>query len=990
MQALQGNFSYLLNSRLGSGGNLENDRQHLVQQQKLCRARARKFLLETNRRRKALDERRRQWDIQEQRLRENILQQRRQQVQDATQRFQRAHLPPSHRYRQTVRKNAANIEEALSQIQGSFSWYTQNSSALSSTNTRSCPLSTKPPTDSKSSHRQALSAVEAYTKLLQEQCTMEEEQQDHSSEGSQLSDSCVSESLSSKDSLENEDSNQSTLSPESSYSSFFFDIDKPGRRDDLRPTSVPTSVSAMMLHDQIQSPPKQEKQEDSKWTNNDRVVPKTSRLSPEKQTPTIDNPLTLKGCDLLKTLSRPFHGDSKHFHAKYLINSDNLLAKNKAEVLYTGEEALLDSGSQMIHDCSQSNYPSAQCVPSSSENDVLFQTATKTSTANNHPKDVACFQTEKEAFHLSSENDAFAPINNLNKVSNLMCKTEKPINTAPPSHTSSSNIQSEREKCDGPKEEDKRIPISLASSHSVCDVRFLKGILKTRSKYTSDDLCLCDSERLMLAKHVAIAIRDSIELTRAKTKDVAVSNTMKKKLRWFDEVHPEKEAKEQNTAKQDRDAWYSLSRPTNSPKDHHPSLTVEAGPSKPGPRMTPVGSAGYHFTKEAWTDVGVQVNLPQEPADEVKALRTGARTAGPRVPRRNRNARAVGGLVSLRTRKGTVMRPQSATEVSQIAKAQGKIMVPRPPPRTEPTEENPACVSKTPYGSSHPSINYRQALVTEEAPCKNHPVEIFSPHKHHSVAADSTAMYTTAPHSNPCPVCSFSDINVKGSPSSEHPETHNNNDSNSSRGTVNEKGLYLHSTPTDEEILQLWHGVRSALNTKDAKPVVKKPALESRRVCRKSCAEQSREPPGSGGSRRLLHSSQVTNQNTELIRPGPRTCNTVSRNEGCESAAQLHMAEVHPEGFVWPSQTAANMEKAQTPERVQQGLTNLSLEEKRIMLSLDRLNHQLYCFRELQGGRTGNNGHLFNGTPFPKDGKVSSNHKLRASSANQLHFQKKM
>ncbi|MEQ2255982.1 hypothetical protein ILYODFUR_019473, partial [Ilyodon furcidens] len=143
MYALQGHFSYLLNSGLGSDGNLENERQHLAQQQKLSKARARQFLLETNRRRKsvyvfalALDERRKQWDIQEQRLRENILQQRRQQVQDATQRFQRAHLPPSERYRQTARKNATNIEDALSQIQGSLSCYTQNPSVLSTTNTR--------------------------------------------------------------------------------------------------------------------------------------------------------------------------------------------------------------------------------------------------------------------------------------------------------------------------------------------------------------------------------------------------------------------------------------------------------------------------------------------------------------------------------------------------------------------------------------------------------------------------------------------------------------------------------------------------------------------------------------------------------------------------------------------------------------------------------------------------------------------------------------
>ncbi|MEQ2203588.1 hypothetical protein XENOCAPTIV_001119, partial [Xenoophorus captivus] len=63
------------------------------------------------------------------------------------------------------------------------------------------------------------------------------------------------------------------------------------------------------------------------------------------------------------------------------------------------------------------------------------------------------------------------------------------------------------------------------------------------------------------------------------------------------------------------------------------------------------------------------------------------------------------------------------------------------------------------------------------------------------------------------------------------------------------------------------------------------------------------------------------------------------------SAAQLQMAEVHPEGFVKQNQIVAIMERAQpqSHERVQEGLTTLSLEERKIMQSLERLNRQLYC-----------------------------------------------
>lgn len=71
---------------------------------------------------------------------------------------------------------------------------------------------------------------------------------------------------------------------------------------------------------------------------------------------------------------------------------------------------------------------------------------------------------------------------------------------------------------------------------------------------------------------------------------------------------------------------------------------------------------------------------------------------------------------------------------------------------------------------------------------------------------------------------------------------------------------------------------------------------------------------------------------------------------GLESAAQLHLAEVHAEGLLEERDIVAAMETAQTqrPGMVQQrsqqqGLSTISLEEQKILLSLDRLNHQLYC-----------------------------------------------
>lgn len=70
------------------------------------------------------------------------------------------------------------------------------------------------------------------------------------------------------------------------------------------------------------------------------------------------------------------------------------------------------------------------------------------------------------------------------------------------------------------------------------------------------------------------------------------------------------------------------------------------------------------------------------------------------------------------------------------------------------------------------------------------------------------------------------------------------------------------------------------------------------------------------------------------------------------SATRLHLAKVHAEGLLEERDSVAAMETGQThrpgmvqERRKQQGLTTLSLEEQKVLLSLDRLDHQL--LREL-------------------------------------------
>ncbi|CAJ1065009.1 centrosomal protein of 126 kDa isoform X2 [Xyrichtys novacula] len=985
MQFLQDNFFYHSDSRLGAGGGLEKERQLLVEEQKLSRARARKFSVETNRRRKALEERQKQWDKQEQRLRENVLQQRRQRVQDATERFQRAHLPPSQRRRQSIRRNVPNIDDALNHIQGNL----QQSSFLSSSSSiyRSCTPSPKPPTVSRHAHK-ALSAVEAYTKLLEEQnmtCSNDgqqtektpEKQQDPSPQDGRLSDCCYSESISSKDSLENEDPNHSTDNLQSSYSSFVLDSEKSNQEKDSfkQKDSFPTSdltpfFSMMLLGDNTPqtrklSEPRPGKQEED--SDNNMLASKASWGF--TSTPKTESRPALLNPDLL-ALSEIMSADRERFRINFPQNSpnENIITISKTPPDDTALRSLCPQQEALKN-------PAATETLLPAKNNVLLEDPTQPNISLHYSRtERDLLQTHKENPALSSKIEASASINNLNKVSNLEPKTEKSINTAllllPP--TGLSNIQSDTLKCLKCSEEGATDPPAPAGTSP--SVRLIKGILKKPSRCMSGDTtCTYGSGHLIFAQQVAQAIRDSVELARAKSNYAERNGGVKKKLRWFDEVNEGKEEKKADLFKQTNTKSPNGPESKNPSEDHQLSPASVSGASRLGPSVTPSALTSYHFTKQAWTDVGVQVSLPHKRADEVKAPRSSTRTGGPKVPRRERCARTVTGPVSSRARKGTVIRPQSATGVCQIAKTQGKMMIPRPPPRMQSPEreEKPPYITKSPYyGVDHGSVNSKQTLAVEQALYRD-TSEGFSssPYTHHVIQTDSTVMYTPLQPSYTSPV---SEVNAKGAPGSGHQDTQG---CSRRRGTVyNEKGLCLDCTPTDDEISQLWYGVRSALASKDAKNMLSRPVPESEKGARKPCAEPSRQPPVSG-NRKFPQPSQPAKQTA-----GPTRSRTSTHN--------VAFPGLDAEGRLEDRSTVAAMETVQTlrpgtvQQRSQQGLTNISLEEQRLLLSLDRLNHQLYCVRDHGGPTIGMQGLVLIGAPSTKEVRVTNHHRRRSSSAN--------
>eukprot|EP00075_Anas_platyrhynchos_P034453 XP_027323706.1 centrosomal protein of 126 kDa isoform X4 [Anas platyrhynchos] len=154
------------------GWDLEEERWALKEDQKLFRSKAQKYLIETNRRRRAFEERWKQKEEKEQRLRDKVLQQRRIKLQEATERFQRAHLPAS-QHKQIVQTKAAfQLEEALEQIKGSVltsGLYlpSRNKTTFRATDDTSSSSASR----NGYSHQEQISAMVGYDNTMQESST---------------------------------------------------------------------------------------------------------------------------------------------------------------------------------------------------------------------------------------------------------------------------------------------------------------------------------------------------------------------------------------------------------------------------------------------------------------------------------------------------------------------------------------------------------------------------------------------------------------------------------------------------------------------------------------------------------------------------------------------------------------------------------------------------------------------------------------------------
>lgn len=145
--------------------------------------------------------------------------------------------------------------------------------------------------------------------------------------------------------------------------------------------------------------------------------------------------------------------------------------------------------------------------------------------------------------------------------------------------------------------------------------------------------------------------------------------------------------------------------------------------------------------------------------------------------------------------------------MSPISITDGRIITPHRPPRKELVGEKMTSIIETSYGMNHPGC---KPVLTLEQTLKNSSKDLLLPYSHHVIRNDQHALDTQLPSLYTCPI---SWGNIKGNTSSGLQETQG---CSRRRETIgDEKCLCLDTSPTDEEIFQLWEGIRSALDTKE-------------------------------------------------------------------------------------------------------------------------------------------------------------------------------
>lgn len=1033
----------------------EEERRALQDEQKIIRQRAQKLSVETNRRRKALEDKRREEELKEQRLREEILQQRKIKLQEATEKFQRAHLPPSQRRRTAYvanKKPNPKLEDALRQIQSTLSstfYYMSNHRSPTNPRSSDSPSSTSSIGTSAWSKRQEPGPKLAFEGVYQEKAFIQfdsdqlyfqnklqeaqrllEEQhlnniQNFHQEVEQLEHS---ESLSSLDSLEeglntNEENDTVQELPIDTLHRALLEISstvKSGNHYTNQSNSGLNSGKSSPEPNQVMPDILREQNLSVKeWHRSDAEQAVTDTTSHNGSSYASFSPTRE-----INHFSEIPIAEEKTGYPDMGYRESTTVVVRPSKAWATPDPTPRETTQALMQ---QNNKDMVQCHGISIKPIMTQPLATPivvplsgSSASNCLPNsDLKQSQHIHEIHLTNSVSDAMASSSN-SQFHRVKSDLIKPIessnqNTPLQGYLSSPNLVSnikagvmreekEDQKKSGHSQDDPDVVLPMfyikarTNSAGKEGHRLLKSILKKGSKYEKGyNRTLGIGKLFQLGEKSSDGLRDSVELAKEKEKN------KNKKLRWLDETDKILDNKEVPRTIRNLEANLKpqLEPPAAGNFMEHVlvptvSITDQVGPSTGTPSS--VYSTGYHFTKQAWMATkGEEINS----VGHTHAIRAPPK-AKTKIAKRLKSAKSPS-VVAYRNRRGVIIRPQSATEASKIAKTQGKVMVPHPPPR-------------------HAMDNNISEAITET---KGQPANINISQVNHLNNVVQSPSHGLTRDAMPSKTLSRSLGNLIAAQQPGPPDAENATKSlltlNSDRVSAlqeslpvsakrkpvyGENGLRVDHTPTDEEIALLWKGVRSALSHKNStagdfhpgdlpsnlqtrpnlshvvidggtlhnwktfsrangfsSPFVngyvtlprRRQIVDNNENKRKALLEQRKGRPCSSGWRpplsQNLHSVKISpipsTQEPAQVHPSSASV------EVSESTAQFMLAENLVETSATDGEILAAMQTLQANKQnfrshksPNTGHTALSIEEQRLLQSLDRLNQRLQSVQD--------------------------------------------
>ncbi|XP_073518235.1 centrosomal protein of 126 kDa isoform X2 [Phyllobates terribilis] len=1006
--------------------DLEEERQALLEDQKVIRQRAHKLSVETNRRRKALEEKQREEEQKEQKFREEVLHQRKLKLQEATEKFQRAHLPPSQRRRPayTIHKRPTpSLENALDQIQGSIPstyYYFSNHRSPNSTRTTDAPSSVSSLGHSTWPRKQQAAAKLDLERIFQERSAVQVDSNQlyfqHRLEEAQrlLEEQHLSnlqnfhqevEQLARVDSLSSLDSLEENLETVKEENSSAFSSDPLHQAlAEISSSSVTIGyhntddgASGLNSHTSLLEP----------FLPEEMIVEKRFAMGDEDGFPQNGFQQIM-----MDTLAR---NGKIHAVSTYNASLPNQDQGSRDSTAYnvvvrpsrawstpdlTPKDAIQ---STMPHDIKETpQHPGLSVKPTMTQPLATPVVVPFTNSSSGISTDLKLSKSRSVSsipdlevltnlyntqFH-TMKIGHHKPLEPNSRESLLHQKRSSPTQN---SKTESAPIQDLKGQQNGTTFPVDDPDLALSTFYRQVKInsagkegkKLLKSILKKGS--TSENgfhKAMGVSKMVLIGDRGSSGIRDSVELLKEKEH----KRTNNKKLRWLDEI--EKIMDDQDVRGMNRTTQATKMSPDESlsvaycKENDLAHITSQNGT---------VFSTGYHFSKQAWMG---SKDEELNSIGHMHAVRSPPKTKT-RVVRRPKSARNPSSMVH-RTRKGIIIRPQSATEANKIARSHGKIVTPHPPPR--PGSDNRELKTKAlPVNTAISTVNILNNVVSSN----NHVIKkdnmAYQTMPHSSGVAQNTQVYAPDSDSASKAALTFNSERVLALqealpvPVKRHP-------------VFGENGLRLDHTPTDEEIALLWQGVRSALTHKNAttgdfrasdlpshlqhtQPNLshividgaalnnwktlsrlngffsplnngyvtltrRKQILDSSETKRRALLEQRKGRPASAGWR----PSHTQNMNAMKINPFPsahepgHTHSATHPAEVSESTAQFMLAENLAETSATDGEILAAMQAMQANK--QSAVTHraphtaLSIEEQRLLQSLNRLNQRLQNVQE--------------------------------------------